>query len=256
MAEQLLPVLRTAVTMPDYVRAVVRAWPLVGEGIPLEQSIGVLWAQYMIETGGRACWNWNVGNAKHVKGDGHDYQMLGGVWEGVAPTVAERLVSSGQAVFDANPDHIKAIDRKLVAVVFQPPHATTWFRAFASLDEGMAEHLKLLAKRFSRSWPAVLDGDVGEFAALLKAQGYFTASAEAYAAGMRGPFAALVASSTYEELVTSPAVEPEAQAEEVSEGEAVAWDRNGEIARLASEMHRGATGLIIEDLLAARDASL
>ncbi len=252
MAEQVVPVKRTAVTMPDYVRSVVRCWGTLFGVIPLEQSIGVLFAQYMIETGGRACWNFNLGNVKHVKGDGHDYQMLNGVWEGVSPAAADQLVASGQAVIDTNADHIKAVGPNRKSVVFTPPHPATWFRAFKTLDEGMLEHLQFLSKRFSKAWEQVIDGDFVAFAIMLKKLGYYTASAEAYSAGMRGPFNTLVASSTYEELVASMKEEPETEVEDVDPTDAKLWDRDIELENLVSVMHQGASRLIIEDLLAER----
>jgi hypothetical protein len=224
MAEQLMPVKRTAATTADYVRAVLRAWHLVGDGVPSEQSIAVLYAQYIVETGGQSCWNWNFGNVKHVKGDGHDYQMLNGVWEGVTNDVATRLVASGEATLDTNASHHAAVGNGKVSVVFKPPHPATWFRAFATADEGMAEHLKTLAKRFSKAWPAVLAGDHAAFAKLLYEQRYFTASATVYASLMKRPFESLVASSTYEELVATMGAPVDAVAEEVAEPEAIRWD--------------------------------
>ena len=256
MPELVVPVKRTAVTMPDYVRAVVRNWFKVGAGIPSEPSIAVLWAQYMIETGGSACWNYNVGNVKHVKGDGHNYHMLHGVWEGVTQAAANQLIGSGQATLDTNANHIKAVGANRVSVVFQPPHPATWFRAFASLDEAMAEHLVFLSKRFSKAWSAVLEGDFVGFANLLKAARYFTASAEAYAAGMRAPFNALNVSTTYEELVASIHEAQEAVEEEVEEKDAVLWDRDTELEQLATLAHMGASRLILEDMRAERDREL
>lgn len=254
MPELVVPVKRTAISMADYVRAVVRSWPTVGEDIPLEASIGVLWAQYMVETGGAACWNYNLGNVKHVKGDGHNYHMLGGVWEGVAPAVAAQLIASGQAVADTNPGHAKAVGATKQSVIFQPPHPATWFRAFASLDEGMSEHLQLLARRFSKAWPAVLAGDYMAFATLLHAQGYFTASPQAYAAGMRAPFNALVASTTYEELVASSAAAPAVVEEDVSD--AAVWDRDGELEALLVVARQGALDVMMDDLREARRQEL
>lgn len=251
MVEQVFPVKRTAMTMADYVRAVVRNWP--ASGVPLEKSVAVLWAQYMIETGGSACWNWNIGNVKHVKGDGHDYHMLNGVWEGVSPVGAKQLIDSGQAVVDTSTVHAKAVGAGRVSVIFSPPHPATWFRAFKTLDEGMREHLQFLSKRFAKSWPAVLEGDFVSFANLLRSQGYFTASAEAYANGMRAPFNALVASSTYEELLVTLEEKPETQTVDVDQKDALLWDRDTELENLVTIAHDGARGLIIEDLLADRD---
>lgn len=247
MPELLVPVKRTPVTMPDYVRAVVRHWFRVGTGIPLEKSVAVLWAQYMIETGGRSVWNYNLGNVKHIQGDGHNYQMLNGVWEGVTPMAAVQLIQSGQAVEDTNPSHIKAVGPNRKSVVFKPPHPVTWFRAFASLDEAMAEHLKFLAQRYSKAWPAVLEGDYSDFAFLLKKQGYFTASAEAYAIGMRAPYNELIASSTYEELAASMHEVQETVEEEVDAADAHLWDLDTELENFITLMHQGATSLLLED---------
>jgi hypothetical protein len=187
--------IRTPVTMPTYARAVVGAWPLVETAPPTREAVGVLWAQYSIETGGAACWCWNIGNVKAV--EGQDYCELSGVWEGVTPAEARTLIASGQATADPSPNHAKAVAPR-VSVLFQPPHPATRFRAFSSLDEAMRHHLVLLAqKRYRHAWPAVLAGDVVAFARSLKAHGYFTASAEAYAAGMKPAYAAFCKSGAF-----------------------------------------------------------
>lgn len=201
MAEQLVPVKRTVVTMREYIRAVIRAWKHADPGPCTKGSCAVLYAQYMIETGGAACWNWNVGNVKHVKGDGYDYHELRGVWEGVSPVTAGNLIAAGLATADNSPDHAKAVGPGRVSVLFQPPHPATWFRAFPNLATAMEDHLKTLAKRFAAAWPAVIAGSHGEFARLLKSRGYFTASAEAYAAGMARPFHAAMQSTAYDDAM-------------------------------------------------------
>ena len=195
---------RTTPTLEAYVGAVVRAWT---DGAPCSsEACAVLWAQYMIETGGKACWNWNVGNVK-ASDLGRPWHALRGVWEGVSAAEASRLVAAGEAVYDANAAHQRAVAPR-TAVVFEPPHPATRFRAFDSLDEAMGEHLALLRRRFAKGWPGVLAGDVVAFARGLRAHGYFTASAEAYAAGMRAPFAAALASSAFE-MATDPRPEPD-----------------------------------------------
>jgi len=195
---------RTTPTLEAYVGAVVRAWP---EGEPCSAgACAVLWAQYMIETGGRACWGWNIGNVK-ASDISRPWHALRGVWEGVSAAEASRLVAAGEAVYDASTAHQRAVAPR-VAVVFEPPHPATRFRSFDSLDEAMGEHLALLRRRFARGWPGVLAGDVVAFARGLRAQGYFTASAEAYAAGMRAPFAAAMASDAFD-IASDPRPEPD-----------------------------------------------
>jgi len=199
---------RTTPTLEAYVAAVVRAWTDV-EACSRE-ACAVLWAQYMIETGGRSCcFNWNIGNVK-ASDLSRPWHALRGVWEGLPALEAARLVARGEAVYDANAAHQRAVAPR-TAVVFEPPHPATRFRAFDSLDEAMGEHLSLLRRRFSRGWPGVLAGDVVAFAAGLRAQGYFTASAEAYAAGMRAPFAKAMASDAFERVraETTPTEPPD-----------------------------------------------
>lgn len=203
MTERLLEAVRTPIDLRAYSRAVARAWRLLLGAFPTKAQAGVLWAQYGIETGaGPFCWNWNIGNVKHVAGDGHDYVALNGVWEGVSAAEAERLISSGQAVLDPKAEHQRAVGTKRVAVVFQPPHPATFFRAFPDLDTAMAEHLGFLRnRRYLVAWAGVEAGDCRRFAELLKAQGYFTASVDAYAAGMRGHFQRWMASDAFDEAL-------------------------------------------------------
>lgn len=215
MSEQNVPVTRTVVSMRDYARAVLRAWHLVAPGtLPSKRAVAVLWAQYMIETGGAACWNWNIGNVKHVAGDGYDYHMLKGTWEGVDKAMADALITKGLAVLDTKPEHIKAVAPR-TCVVFQPPHPATWFRAYPNLDEAMKSHLVLLAKkRYASAWPHVVDGDFRAFAQALRDRGYFTATAAAYAAGMAGHYDAFMQSTVFEderdalELIREAPTEP------------------------------------------------
>lgn len=252
MTERCVPVVQTLPTMADYVRAVMRSWSVLFGGVPLEQSIAVLFGQYVIETGMRACFGWNIGNVKHVKGDGFNYHMLRGVWEGVSKVTADNLIASGHAVRDDNANHAKSVGPTKVSVIFQPPHPATWFRAFDSLDHAMEHHLQLLSKRFAGAWPAVLAGDFAGFAHALHSQRYFTADPSVYAAGMRGPFERLVASSTYEEMIATRGVAPEAGAVEVPEGSGVLHDwLDEELQKLASIAHQGASSQIMADMVDA-----
>ena len=168
MAE--VPVTRTTFTVRDYARAVVRAWrDYLGE-TPSREAVGCLWAQYALETGrGAFCWNNNIGNVKWSPG--HDHMMLRGTWE----------IVGGKRV------------------VFEPPHPATWFCAYASLDDAMGEHLRLLReKRYASSWGAIERGDPTAFATQLKAKGYYTAPLEDYARGLRSMLAEFVRSGAYE----------------------------------------------------------
>lgn len=197
-ADPIVPAVRTSVSIDEYARAVLRAWHVIGDGIPSRHAVGVLWAQYIMETGGSACWNWNIGNTKEIPNDGIPYQALRGVWEGKTPAEAERLIASGQARRDTNPMHQRQVGPNRVAVVFEPPHPATFFTAFPSLEAAMKHHLRFLRKKFASAWPFVLAGDVGGFARALKAGRYFSATAEAYEQGMTPAFRAFVSSPAYD----------------------------------------------------------
>lgn len=216
MADQQVPVIRTVVTLRDYVRAVVKAWPSISTDPCPKEAPAVLWAQYIAETGGAACWGFNIGNVKWTPGCGYDFHCLRGVWEGVSQSEASRLIASGEAHADASPGHATAVGAGRVSVVFEPPHPATRFRAFPSLDAAMVAHLTLLERRFAVAWPAVLSGDVDRFAGALHSRGYFTASPLAYAGNMRRPYLEAMANSAWndateavnqDEIVTVRAVE-------------------------------------------------
>jgi hypothetical protein len=172
-----VPLKRTPVAMSDYARGLIRAWHKLLGVVPTKQAAGVLWAQYMLETGGPACWNWNLGNVKVTQAQvdaGVHWHDLPGTWE---------IVNGKKVVL---PDGDKG--RR--------------FRAFGNIDEAMEHHLAFLRnKRYRTSWPAVEAGDCMQFARLLKAAGYFTASAEDYGNGMLRHFRAWMASVVYENAV-------------------------------------------------------
>jgi hypothetical protein len=152
----------TTAPISEVAAALARAWnDLLGEE-PKPESIRVLLAQYGIETGfGKATHCWNLGNTKHVKGDGHGWTMF---------RCSEVLGSPPKEIF------------------FEPPHPQTWFRAFPTLDDGAADYLGMLHRRFDKSWPAVLAGSPEQFGHLLKVQGYYTANESAYVGALRRIF--------------------------------------------------------------------
>lgn len=150
------PVERTTFSVSDYAAAAREADPTLSR-----EAVGVLWAQYALETGrGSACWNHNIGNVKVTRRQaeaGVPFFMLPGTWE----------IEHGRRV------------------VYQPPHEQTWFRWFASLSEAMRHHLSFLAARYGEAWEALRSGDPTAFASALKKRGYYTGSETTYAASLR-----------------------------------------------------------------------
>jgi hypothetical protein len=182
--------------MADYARALLRAWRDQLGTTPSKAGAGVLWSQYGIETGLQACWCHNIGNVKVTQAQidaGVDWFDLPGTWEMVG-------------------------GRRVVLLEGDPGRR---FRAFDSLEEAMGEHFRFLrGRRYAIAWPAVEAGDCAGFARRLKAAGYFTASAESYAAGMLAHHERWMRSHVWEDVLASEApTEPELPAAEPSDQE-------------------------------------
>lgn len=146
-----------------FARGVVEAWKANWGEIPKKESVAVLWGQLMTETSGKYIWNYNVGNVKHVAGDGYDWIDLPGTWE----------VYNGQKV------------------VLKEGDPGRLFRAYPSYGEAFKHHLKFLEKRYGKAWEQVRAGNPKQFVFALKAgrdgkintaDDYFTASLESYEA--------------------------------------------------------------------------
>lgn len=181
MSESLVPTVRTTPTTPQFIHALAGTWPEV-----IQKQAAVIWAQWALETGtGKFCCNWNLGNVKHVKGDGYDYMALKGVWE----------IVNGKRI------------------ELPPENPGSWFRALPSLDEGMHDHIALIRdKRFRAAWPAVLAGDPIGFARILKEQRYYTASLESYSALMAANFNAFMRATASDVPITDTIAEQEIKA--------------------------------------------
>lgn len=157
-----VPRVRTPVSLDQYVAACRACWPDEMGGPAPYPAVAILWAQYMVETGGAACWNWNLGNVKHVDGDGYDWFDLPGAWEVVGG---------------------KRVD-------LPAGHPGRRFRAYPDLATAMPEKLRFLYRgRYAAAWGAAIRGEPETFAQELKKAGYYTAPAELYAQGMRARFA-------------------------------------------------------------------
>lgn len=155
-----IPNTLTLVTPNDVYASMCRAWEaLLGE-TPKRESVLTLLAQWALETGrGASMHCYNIGNVKHVPGDGRDYTYF-----------ACNEVLNGKVVW------------------FYPKDPACCFRAFTTLDAGVADYLALLKQRFAGAWPAVLSGDPVAFGHALKVQRYYTADEHQYCATLSALF--------------------------------------------------------------------
>lgn len=246
MPEILRPTRETPITMPMFARAIQVAWPTVETSVACTvERAACLWAQHIVESGGKHCYGHNFGNVKDSEGDGFDFQYLRGVWEGVSITEARRLCAMKEAVVDPFAPHhaqvgaqalavlrggesvilpisnaVNACQRKeaivdpnpehqpgRISVVFQPPHPACRFRWYPNLDVAMTAQLSLVKARYGAGWEGMLQGDPEAFAKGLKLRGYFTATAEAYARILRPNWRLYVASSAHRDAGSALAAE-------------------------------------------------
>lgn len=160
MSESQVPDKLTPVHPEELYDALLGAWPTVIPEEPTHEALLVLLAHGAFELGWwHYCHCYNLGNAKHVTGDGRDYCVFR----------ASEIIM-GKEVF-----------------------SDMAFRAFASLDEGAVDYLRLLHGEFSAAWSAVLAGNPAEFCHLLKVHGYYTAPEAIYTRGVVACFAQLLA---------------------------------------------------------------
>ena len=177
----------THVTITEMAAAFSVAWLREFPGKSLSrETLLLLLSAWSVETGeGAKMHLYNVGNVKSVEGDGHDFTFLDNVWEGLSPTVAMKLIASGEAVRSTNPNHIKAVGRDKIPVIFKKGHPQTRFRAFPTLDAGVERYLKLLQERWPKAWTAVEKGNPEDFVHQLAVNRYFSANEEAYTKEVR-----------------------------------------------------------------------
>lgn len=174
MTESFVPDVLTSIAPAPLYKALRIAAP-VAIGAELSRaSTLLLLAQIAFETGWRDCHCWNLGNIKHVAGDGHNFTQ-----------------------FDCT-EIIHGVEKKILA---GEPGSS--FRAYASLAEGCVDYLALLHRQFGGAWTAALAGDPHSFVVALAAEHYFTASEAIYERGVTALDAQLA-----REIHDEPALDP------------------------------------------------
>lgn len=183
MSAILVPAVKTTYNQSDLIKGLIEGWTKEFNSIPQKKSIGVIYAQNALETGGTvSMWNNNIGNVKYVPSantandDGIKYMMLTNVWEMI----------KGQKV------------------IFQPPNPSTWFRSFDTITDGAAFHLDFLKNHHYKSaWSAIEMGDPAQFAHLLKVGGYYTAAEADYIKAINRYFDQYMKSNTFENVLAA-----------------------------------------------------
>jgi len=112
-----------------------------------------------------------VAQAFHEFPSGFPNWNMAGI-KGVGPSGLTQTLHTEEEVID------KETKRKVRI------HVQDYFRAYKSLEEGMADYLRVL-RHYPSAFEAMKRGDIAGFAAGLKRLGYYTASEEAYLIAMR-----------------------------------------------------------------------
>lgn len=180
MSAKLVPTIKTTFTQKEFVKALIGSWKNIYNVLPTKQQIGVIFAQWSIETGqGKFCWNNNIGNVKYIpsknpENDNVEYMMLKNTWE----------IIKGEKI------------------IFQPPSPQTWFRSFITLQDGVTFHLNFLrSNKYAKVWTAVEAGDPDGFAKLLKEVKYYTAPEALYIRNMHIHFDKFIKDNLFDEVL-------------------------------------------------------
>jgi hypothetical protein len=172
---QKLTATRTSVTLPDMLEALRRVWEGGVGTQPRHTNVVVLLSQFALETGrGKKMWNYNVGNAKARAGGATDWTFF--ECDEILPHArAKAYAATGGALVV-----VKPFDAKNSRVIFKPEHDVCRFRAFPTLDAGLADHFTMLRSTFKTAWTAVERGDPLLYGRLLRKGGYYTAPEAQY----------------------------------------------------------------------------
>lgn len=149
---------------------------------PEAHCLACLGAQVCLETGnGAKMRGFNPGNRKLPKDWDGDYAQFkcDEIFDTATAEQARRL---GPCV--VQPWHAAKDGSARFRVVLLPPHPWSSFVAFRTAEEGMADYVGLLCRRFPTAWSRAFHGDADGFSRALHLGGYYTADEDAYTRGL------------------------------------------------------------------------
>jgi hypothetical protein len=142
----LVPVVRTQLSAGQAQEALRAAWQRVTGEAPSDKTLALITAQWAHETGsGASMYNYNFAG---IKGAGPE----------------------GLSVAQHTREGYGASERRIIDN----------FRAYRSAEEGAADYVQLLSRRFPEAVQGARQGDPGAFVRGLKARGYFTGNESQY----------------------------------------------------------------------------
>lgn len=157
---------RTIVRLEQLVAAVLRVWPEAED-----VDLAILWGKLISECGWpdtpMACWNFNIGNIRGTAPDG-GFTLLAGAWE----LCDVGKLPAGATPIDAPPGAYVPPGK----MAYLLPVESQKFRAYASLEDAVADYLDTMQRRFKAAHAELVapNSDPTRFVLALKAGAYFT----------------------------------------------------------------------------------
>lgn len=173
---------RTPATKEQIARAIVVAWWHLLQEPPTREAVMLMTAQSAFECGWwHSMWNFNIGNQKSAQRAGDWYFIR--CSELLDPARAESLraadpsrVSLGLLINVAKPGEPPKMRR---SVTFKPDHPACCFRAHATLEDGVTDHVRMMFDNFESAIAPIKAGDLSGAVEALAGR-YFTDPAPHY----------------------------------------------------------------------------
>lgn len=174
---------KTPVDIDVLVRALHNMWTSFFGEEPKTESVLVLVAQWALETGwGKSMYCYNLGNVKAgMATENYCYYACSEI---LTNSTADRWIKQDPKTAVL----IRKVGKDRSEVRFYPENVCCKFKAFETLEAGVADFLEVMYKRFALAWPYVRGGNPVSYAHALKVLNYYTADEVLYTKALVGVF--------------------------------------------------------------------
>lgn len=181
MTPKELPDKLTTITAPALWNELLLQWETLGVN-PKRCAVELKMAHVKLETGFRACHNWNLGNIKSVTGDGCDWQYFS-CGEEIPATHLAACERVGPGLVTVKARYQRG-GQEWLSLWISKPHPWTKFKAYETLADGLKGQLEYL-KRHPDVLAALMTGDAEAYNDALVAAHYYTAGKAQYLAALK-----------------------------------------------------------------------
>lgn len=178
-----LPAVKTPLTILALWNALLVRWERLG--VPVRRSaVELKLAHVQLETGLRACWQWNLGNVKYSAKHPSFWQFFA-CGEEVGSAQLQEAKRYGMHLVEVKKEYAGGNGAPRYSLWLKPPHPWTKFAAFESLADGVEFQFGYLL-RHPGVLAALQTGDAQSYNDQLVAAGYYTAGKERYLRTLQG----------------------------------------------------------------------